>query len=72
MAYLLGARPGWHGVLGAADRRGVENDPEVVWVLVQVPDFQTFDPIESGLLPAGTDRDSPEFFASYQQLIYDF
>jgi FHA domain len=51
---------------------GHENDPEVGWVLVQVPDFQTFDPIESGLLPAGTDRDSPEFFASYQQLIYDF
>jgi hypothetical protein len=51
---------------------GHENDPEVGWVLVQVPDFQTFDPIESGLLPAGTDRDSPEFFASYQQLIYDY
>ncbi len=51
---------------------GHENDPEVGWVLVQVPDFQTFDPIESGLLPAGTDPDSPEFFASYQQLIYDY
>jgi hypothetical protein len=50
---------------------GHENDPEVGWVLVQVPDFQTFDPIESGLLPAGADRDSPEYFASYQQLIYD-
>ena len=41
-------------------------------MLVQVPDFKTFDPIESGLLPAGTDPDSPEFFASYQQLIYDY
>jgi hypothetical protein len=51
---------------------GHENDPEVGWVLVQVPDFQTFDPIESGLLPAGTDPNSPEFFASYQQLIYDY
>ena len=51
---------------------GHENDPEVGWVLVQVPDFQTFDPIESGHLPAGTNPDSPEFFASYQQLIYDF
>jgi pSer/pThr/pTyr-binding forkhead associated (FHA) protein len=51
---------------------GHENDPEVGWVLVQVPDFKTFDPIEAGLLPAGTDPDSPEFFASYQQLIYDF
>lgn len=51
---------------------GHENDPEVGWVLVQVPDFQTFDPIDSGLLPAGTDPNSPEFFASYQQLIYDY
>ena len=51
---------------------GHENDPEVGWVLVQVPDFTTFDPIEAGLLPAGTDPNSPEFFASYQQLIYDF
>jgi len=51
---------------------GHENDPEVGWVLVQVPDFQTFDPIASGLLPEGTRTDSPEFFASYQQLIYDY
>jgi FHA domain len=51
---------------------GHENDPEVGWVLVQVPDFHTFDPIEAGLLPAGTDPNSPEFFASYQQLIYDY
>ena len=51
---------------------GHENDPEVGWVLVQVPDFKTFDPIEAGLLPAGTDPASPEFFASYQHLLYDF
>jgi FHA domain len=51
---------------------GHENDPEVGWVLVQVPDFQTFDPIESGLLPEGADPNSAEFFASYQQLIYDY
>jgi hypothetical protein len=51
---------------------GHENDPEVGWVLVQVPDFKTFDPIEAGLLPAGTDPSSPEFFASYQHLIYDY
>jgi pSer/pThr/pTyr-binding forkhead associated (FHA) protein len=51
---------------------GHENDPEVGWVVVQVPDFKTFDPIEAGLLPAGTDPGSPEFFASYQQLIYDY
>ena len=51
---------------------GHENDPEVGWVLVQVPDFKTFDPIEAGLLPAGTNSDSPEFFASYQHLIYEY
>lgn len=51
---------------------GHENDPEVGWVLVQVPDFKTFDPIEAGLLPAGTNPDSPEYFASYQHLIYDY
>jgi len=51
---------------------GHENDPEVGWVLIQVPDFKTLDPIESGLLPAGTDPSSPEFFAAYQHLIYDY
>lgn len=51
---------------------GHENDPEVGWVLVQVPDFKTFDPIESGLLPAETDPNSPEYFASYQHLLYDY
>jgi pSer/pThr/pTyr-binding forkhead associated (FHA) protein len=51
---------------------GHENDPEVGWVVVQVPDFKTFDPIEAGLVPAGTDPSTLEFFASYQQLIYDY
>lgn len=51
---------------------GHENDPEVGWVLVQVPDFKTFDPIAEGLLPVGTDPSSPEFFASYQHLIYNY
>lgn len=51
---------------------GHENDPEVGWVLVQVPDFETFDPIKASLLPVGTSPESPEFFASYQQLIYDY
>lgn len=51
---------------------GHENDPEVGWVLVQVPDFKTFDPIEAGLVTEGTNPESPEFFAAYQQLIYDY
>jgi hypothetical protein len=51
---------------------GHENDPEVGWVLVQVPDFKSFDPIEAGLVPSGIDPNSPEFFAAYQHLLYDF
>src|SRR5579863_8905701 len=51
---------------------GHENDPEVGWVLVQVPDFKIFDPIAAGMVPEGTDSNSAEFFAAYQQLIYDY
>jgi len=51
---------------------GHENDPEVGWVLCQVPDFMSFDPIEVGKLPADTDRSSPQYFAAYQQLMLDF
>ena len=32
----------------------------VGWVLVQVPDFKTFDPIQAGLVPVGTRPESPE------------
>jgi hypothetical protein len=51
---------------------GHENDPEVGWVLVQVPDFKTFDPIESRLVPAGTNADTPEYFAAFQHLLYEY
>ena len=36
------------------------------------PALEESNPIESGLLPEGTDPNSAEFFASYQQLIYDY
>ncbi|MGQ0842315.1 hypothetical protein [Actinokineospora sp.] len=51
---------------------GHEADPAVGWVLVQVPDFKTFDPILAGLVPAGTDQDSAEYYAGYQHLLRDF
>ena len=51
---------------------GHEEDPEIGWCLVQVPDFKTFDPIREGLVPEGTDPQSPEFFAAYDTLVYDF
>jgi len=51
---------------------GHENDPEVGWVLVQVPDFKTFDPFEAGLIPPDTDTDSPQFFGAYQHMLYEY
>ncbi|MEC3978124.1 hypothetical protein [Amycolatopsis sp. H20-H5] len=51
---------------------GHEGDPAVGWVLVQVPDFKTFDPIQAGLVDKDTDRDSAEYFAGYQHLIREF
>jgi hypothetical protein len=51
---------------------GHENDPEVGWILIQVPDYKTFDPITTGLVPEGTDPKSPEYFAAYDQLVYNF
>jgi hypothetical protein len=51
---------------------GHENDTEVGWILTQVPDFKVFDPIKEKILPAGTDKDSPEFFAAYKNLVYEY
>lgn len=51
---------------------GHENDPEVGWILVQVPDFKTFDPVVAGTVPPGTDPKSPEYFAAYEQLVHDY
>ena len=51
---------------------GHEEDPEVGWCLVQVPDFQSFDPVQAGLVPEDTDTKSPEFFAAYEHLLYEF
>ncbi|MBB5909977.1 hypothetical protein [Actinoalloteichus hymeniacidonis] len=51
---------------------GHENDPEVGWMMVQVPDYLTFDPVLAGMVPPEVDTASPEYFAAYQLLIYDF
>lgn len=51
---------------------GHEDDPEVGWILVQVPDFKTFDPIMAGLVPEGTDTTSKEYLAGYQQLLREY
>jgi len=51
---------------------GHEDDPEVGWILVQVPDFKTFDPILAGLVPAGTPKRAKEYLNAYQQLLREF
>lgn len=51
---------------------GHENDPEVGWILVQVPDFLTFCPIERGVLPGDVSPDSPEYATAYRTLLYEF
>jgi hypothetical protein len=51
---------------------GHENDPEVGWILVQVPDFKTFDPILAGLVPPRTPKKSKKYIGAYQQLLREY
>ena len=51
---------------------GHEEDPEVGWILVQVPDFKTFDPILAGIVPAGTPSTSEEYVAAHQYMLRSF
>ncbi|MBB5919953.1 hypothetical protein FHR81_000983 [Actinoalloteichus hoggarensis] len=51
---------------------GHEDDPEVGWILVQVPDFKTFDPVLAGLVPPGTDRKSKEYLGAHQHLLREY
>eukprot|EP00567_Pseudictyota_dubia_P018074 CAMPEP_0197438106 /NCGR_PEP_ID=MMETSP1175-20131217/5191_1 /TAXON_ID=1003142 /ORGANISM="Triceratium dubium, Strain CCMP147" /LENGTH=608 /DNA_ID=CAMNT_0042967773 /DNA_START=30 /DNA_END=1856 /DNA_ORIENTATION=- len=51
---------------------GHEGDPQVGWLLVQVPDFMVFDPVKAGYVKEGVDKDSVEYFAAYQRLLYEF
>jgi hypothetical protein len=51
---------------------GHENNPEVGWVLIQVPDFKTFDPILAGLVPPRSSKKSKEYLAAYQFLVRDY
>lgn len=51
---------------------GHEGDPQVGWVLVQVPDYMTFDPIKAGYVSDDTETDSVDYFAAHQRLLYEF
>ena len=51
---------------------GHQNDAEIAWVAAELPDFMTLDPIVAGLVPAGTDPNSKEFFAGFQHLLREY
>ncbi|GAA3275701.1 FHA domain-containing protein [Dactylosporangium vinaceum] len=51
---------------------GHQDDAEVGWILVQVPDYKTFDPILAGLVPSGTHRKSKEYRAGVQHLMREY
>ncbi|KAF2257817.1 putative efflux protein [Lojkania enalia] len=51
---------------------GHEDDTEVAWVLVEVPDYMTFCPVEAGLVASDTCKETPQYFAAHQMLLYDF
>ncbi|WP_197523188.1 MFS transporter [Actinokineospora pegani] len=51
---------------------GHEDDAEISWIAVEVPDFMTFDPVLAGLCPPGTAVGSREFYAGYQHLVREY
>ena len=51
---------------------GHEEDAEIGWIVAEVPDFRTFDPILAGVVPAGTDQGSAQFYAGYQHLLKEY
>ncbi|MCO5969052.1 MFS transporter [Actinoallomurus soli] len=48
---------------------GHEGDAQIGWVLAEVPEYVTFDPILAGLVPPGTPKGSKRFFAGHQFLL---
>ncbi|KAH7383190.1 hypothetical protein BKA66DRAFT_529711 [Pyrenochaeta sp. MPI-SDFR-AT-0127] len=51
---------------------GHEGDPRIAWLIVEVPEYMSFCPLERGLICQGTSKNSPEYFAAYQSLLYDY
>ncbi|PSN71509.1 hypothetical protein BS50DRAFT_284066 [Corynespora cassiicola Philippines] len=51
---------------------GHEGDPRISWLLVEIPEYMSFCPIERGLLSPCSAKDSAEYFAAYQILLYDY
>ncbi len=48
---------------------GHEDDAEVAWIAVEVPDYRTFDPILAGIAPPDAAIDSAEYFGGFQYLV---
>ncbi|WP_082456811.1 MULTISPECIES: MFS transporter [unclassified Frankia] len=48
---------------------GHEEDAQIGWTMLEVPPYKTFDPIQAGLVPAGTPKDSKPYFAGHQFLL---
>ncbi|SCL26241.1 drug resistance transporter, EmrB/QacA subfamily [Micromonospora pallida] len=51
---------------------GHEDYAESAWTVVEVPDFERFDPIRKGMVRPGTSRRSAAYFGGYKKLIRDF
>ncbi|USP76221.1 signal peptide protein [Curvularia clavata] len=51
---------------------GHENDPRVSWLIVEVPEHISLCPTQRGLVCPSTSKDSAEYFAAYQLLLYDY
>ena len=51
---------------------GHEEDAQIGWTLMEVPDYLTFDPVTAGLVKAGVDPHSKEFYAGHQYLLRKF
>ena len=51
---------------------GHEDDSEVGWTLIEIPEFKSFDPVVAGLVPPGTEKKSAQYYAGFQFLIRDY
>ncbi|MEO3778254.1 MFS transporter [Micromonospora sp. B11E3] len=51
---------------------GHDGFTESGWTILEVPDYRTFDPVQAGMLPAGTSPDSVEYFGAHRYLVRDY
>jgi hypothetical protein len=51
---------------------GHECDPRVSWLIAEIPEYVSLCPIERGLVGLDTCKESIEYFAAYQILLYDY